>query len=143
MNSCSFIGRLGKDAELQQAGNSQVCRFNIASDTGFGDKKATIWINCSLWGKRGQSLQQYLLKATKVLVIGEVSESEYNGKKYLQLNVNQIEMLGERQQQGAQQQGAQQQFQQPVQQQGAQQQFQQPTQQSDFNPFDTVNGVPF
>jgi len=144
MNSCTFIGNVGKDAELAQAGNSQVCKFSIANTTGFGDKKATIWISCSLWGKRGQSLSQYLVKGTKVLVIGELSEIEYNNKTYLNLNVNQIEMLGERQQ-GQQGQQGQQQYNQQEQSGQGQPQYAQPGQQSqsEFNPFDTINGNPF
>jgi len=148
MNNCMFVGRLGKEAELAQAGNSQVCRFSVATDTGFGDKKATMWVSCNLWGKRGQSLSQYLVKGTKVMVIGELSETEYNGKKYLNLNVNQIEMLGERQQEQSNQQygaqpTAQPQYGQQTQQPQAQAQPQQ-TQQGSFDPFNSVGtGDPF
>jgi len=155
MNSCMFVGNLGNDAELTQAGNSQVCKFSVATSTGFGDKKANMWVACNLWGKRGQSLQQYLSKGTKVLVVGELSENEYNGKKYLNLNVNQVELLGERQQ-GGQQQGDQSYGQPAQQQQGGQsygqhvqQPAQQPAQQGQtggqgaFNPFDSLNGNVF
>jgi len=145
MNNCMFVGRLGKEAELAQAGNSQVCRFSVATDSGYGDKKVTMWVSCNLWGKRGQSLAQYLVKGTKVMVIGELSETEYNGKKYLNLNVNQIEMLGERQQEGSQQQqyGTQQpQAQYNPQAQPAVQA--QPAQQGAFDPFNSVNSdIPF
>jgi len=141
MNNCMFVGRLGKEAELAQAGNSQVCRFSVAADSGYGDKKVTMWISCNLWGKRGQSLVQYLIKGTKVMVIGELSETEYNGKKYLNLNVNQIEMLGERQQESSQQQYG---TQQPQAQYNQQAQPTQQNQQESFDPFNSVGvGLPF
>jgi len=146
MNSCSFIGNLGKDAEMQQAGNSTICKFSIANSVGYGDKKTTMWISCNLWGVRGQKLQPHLVKGMKVLVIGELSQTEYNSKTYLNLNVNQVELLSDRQQQS--QAAPAQQYSQPQAQpaqQYAQPQAAQPAQQQgEFNPFDSIpGGVPF
>ena len=105
MINVTVAGRLGKDAELRQAGSSQVCSFSVAGDTGFGDKKQSHWFNCSLWGNQGAALQQYLLKGQQVTVIGEFSEREYEGKAYKELRVNSIELQGggQGQQQGQQQ----------------------------------------
>ena len=50
MNSCVFVGRLGRDAELKNVNDSSLLVFNVASDVGFGDKKNTIWVECNLWG---------------------------------------------------------------------------------------------
>lgn len=102
MINVTVAGRLGKDAELRQAGNSQVCSFSVAGDTGFGDKKQSHWFNCSLWGNQGAALQQYLLKGQQVTVIGEYSEREYEGKAYKELRVNSIELQGGGQSQGQQ-----------------------------------------
>lgn len=87
------IGNLGKDAEVRQAGSSTVCGFGVAAKVGFGDKAKTIWIDCSIWGKRAESqLPQYLKKGTKVTVIGEMNEREYNGKTYLTCDVHTIDL---------------------------------------------------
>ena len=87
------IGNLGKDAEVRQAGSSTVCGFSVAAKVGFGDKAKTIWIDCSIWGKRAESqLPQYLKKGTKVTVIGEMNEREYNGKTYLTCDVHTIDL---------------------------------------------------
>ena len=94
MITVTVAGRLGKDAELRQAGNSQVCSFSVASDTGFGDRKQTHWFNCSLWGRQGEALAQYLKKGSQVTITGEYSEREYEGKQYKELRVNQIELQG-------------------------------------------------
>lgn len=94
MINVTVAGRLGKDAELRQAGSSQVCSFSVAGDTGFGDKKQSHWFNCSLWGNQGAALQRYLLKGQQVTVIGEFSEREYEGKTYKELRVNSIELQG-------------------------------------------------
>ncbi len=87
MISITLAGRLGKNAETRQAGNSTVTGFSVAGDTGFGDRKQSHWFECSLWGKRGEAMQQYLQKGQEVVVIGEYSEREYNGKQYKELNV--------------------------------------------------------
>lgn len=119
MINVTVAGRLGKDAETRQAGNSSVTGFSVAGDTGFGDRKQSHWFNCSLWGKRGEAMQQYLTKGQEVVVIGEYSEREYNGKQYKELNVLDVKLMGGSQSQGQQQnnrqQGNQQQRQAPQQ----------------------------
>ena len=94
MITVTIAGRLTKDAELRQAGNSQVCGFSVAADTGFGDKKQAYFFSCSLWGNQGAALQRYLLKGQQVTVVGEFSEREYEGKAYKELRVNSIELQG-------------------------------------------------
>lgn len=119
MINVTLAGRVGKDAETRQAGNSSVTGFSVAGDTGFGDRKQSHWFNCSLWGKRGEAMQQYLSKGQEVVVIGEYSEREYNGNKYKELNVLDVKLMGSSQSQGQQQNN---------QQQGNQQQRQAPQQ---------------
>ena len=103
MINVTVAGRVGKDAETRQAGNSSVTGFSVAGDTGFGDRKQSHWFNCSLWGKRGEAMQQYLTKGQEVVVIGEYSEREYNGKQYKELNVLDVKLMGGSQSQGQQQ----------------------------------------
>lgn len=128
MITVTLAGRLGKDAELRQAGQSNVCSFSVAGDTGFGNNKQSHWFNCSLWGAQGQALQPYLVKGQEVVIVGEFSEREYQGKFYKELRVNSIKLMGSKpEQQGQTQQQA------PQQQQpqawGQQQQAPQPMQQ--------------
>lgn len=91
----AFItGRLGKDAEIRQAGRDNVCSFSVASGRKVKGEEQTTWISCSLWGKRGETLGQYLSKGTKVAVSGELSTREHNGKTYLELRVSEIDLMG-------------------------------------------------
>ncbi len=108
MINVTVAGRLGKDAETRQAGSSSVTGFSVAGDTGFGDRKQSHWFECSLWGKRGEAMQQYLQKGQEVVVIGEFSEREYNGKQYKELNVLDVKLMGGQPQQQGQQQSQQQ-----------------------------------
>ena len=93
-NSLSFVGRLGKDAETREAGSTTVTSFSIANNVGFGDRKQTLWYDCSLWGKQGERMAQYLKKGTMVFVSGEFSEKEYKDKIYKQLEVKCIDFAG-------------------------------------------------
>jgi len=96
MISATVVGNLGRDAELKTVGNGSVLAFAVASERKSKGEKVTTWVSCSLWGSRGESLAQYLTKGTKVAVTGELStrESAKTGKTYLEVRVDQIELLG-------------------------------------------------
>lgn len=81
MNSWSFTGNLGADAETRttQSGDA-VVNFSVGVKSGYGDKATTTWARCSMFGKRGQAVAQYLLKGQLVGVTGEMSVREYQKK---------------------------------------------------------------
>lgn len=115
MNSLNIIGRIGKDAVLRSTQSDQVLGFSVAFDSGFGEKKQTIWLDCSLWGKRGASVADYLKKGKQVGVTGELGTREHDGKTYLTLRVADVTLIGSkdgdqksepRQQSASQQSGA-------------------------------------
>ena len=87
-------GNLGRDAELRQAGKDQVCSFSVASSRKSRGEEQTTWVRCSLWGKRAEALAKYLTKGSKVAVSGELSSHEYDGKTYIELRVQEIELMG-------------------------------------------------
>lgn len=78
VNVWTFSGNLGADAELGSTPSGEkVCRFRVASKSGYGDRAKTDWVDCSYWGKRGESVAQYLKKGGKVTVSGELQLSEF------------------------------------------------------------------
>lgn len=74
--------RIGRDAELRTAGQSSV--INLAMAYGYGKKESggdrpTQWIDASLWGKRAEALEQYLVKGQQVYaVINDVHIETYD-----------------------------------------------------------------
>ena len=79
MNICIFSGRLTKDAETRYTQSGKcVCSFGLAVDTGFGDNKKTVFLNCSVWNK--EALAQYLTKGKPVIVHGEYTEREWQAQ---------------------------------------------------------------
>jgi single-strand DNA-binding protein len=98
MNLGIFGGRLGKDAELNRRTTGEpVLNFSLAVDVGTKQDPKTMWIECALWGKRGEALQQYLIKGTKVTVTGRVSLDEYTARDgakrtAMRVTVNEIDL---------------------------------------------------
>lgn len=103
MNIYSFTGRLGRDAEQRfSQGGLAICSFTVAVDYGYGDKKGTNWVRCSLFGKRAEGgLPQYLKKGTQVAVTGELQIREYddrdgNKRTSVDVNVSNVDLIGGR-----------------------------------------------
>lgn len=146
MNVFTAMGRLGRDSQTNQtSGGTAVCNFALAVDSGYGDNKQTVWLDCSLWGKRAEGgLPDYLVKGVQVVVSGELGTREYqdgNGqtRQAVTLRVNGLSLAGgvQGQQQAKPQSQQQQRTQAPVPQQAAQQ----TTQSQAFDDFD--DDIPF
>ncbi len=64
-------GRLTRDSSQNfTADGTPVLGFSVATDAGYGDNKHPVYLGCSLWGKRAESLHPYLKKGTAVTIIG-------------------------------------------------------------------------
>lgn len=98
MNNITVAGQLGKDAEIKYMPNGDaVASFSVADSQ--GKDKPTIWWNCSMFGKRAESLSQYLLKGSAVTVSGNVTEREWTDKeggkrKSMDIRVSDIALQG-------------------------------------------------
>ena len=97
MKSITIAGNVTKDAELRTAGNDKVLGFSVAVSEGFGDKKRTLFFDCSLWGKRGETLSSMITKGGKVVVTGDLSTREHNGKTYLIIRANDVTLMSGKQ----------------------------------------------
>lgn len=102
MNIFSATGNLGKDAEQRHTANGDsIVTFSLPVKSGFGDKAKTAWVRCSLFGKRGESVLQYLVKGQLVGVSGEFSMNEWvnkEGQKVStpEIRVNELDLLGKK-----------------------------------------------
>lgn len=105
---CKLIGlaRLGDDARLRQAGSGDsVANLSLAFNYGKKDahgKQPTTWVDASLWGKRADSLAQYLVKGQQVFVVmSDVHIETYEGKNgqghKLVARIDDIQFAGSRQ----------------------------------------------
>jgi single-strand DNA-binding protein len=100
MNVITIVGGLGRDAELKYLNNGDpICNFSVADSQ--GRDKGTIWWNCTLFGKRGEALAQYLTKGQSVTVVGTITEREWQDKegakrKSMDVRVSEIALQGGR-----------------------------------------------
>jgi single-strand DNA-binding protein len=103
MNSFNAIGRVGKDAQTRfTQGGEPVTGWSLAVDSGYGDKKQTLWLDCSLWGKRGEKVAEYITKGSQLGVSGELGSREHDGKTYLTLRVGEVSLIGGKPESGRQ-----------------------------------------
>ena len=105
MNQITVAGTLGRDAEVRYLNSGDaVCNFSVADSQ--GHDKPTIWWNCTLFGKRAESLSQYLTKGQSVTVVGQVSEREFqdkngNHRKAMDVRVQDLALQGGRREQSS------------------------------------------
>jgi single-strand DNA-binding protein len=98
-----IVGRLTRDAELKYTNSGQaVCHFSVA--TGSRRKKGDQWVEESnfwdvdLWGKQGESINQYLTKGKLVAVEGSMRQDkwEQDGQtsSKIIISANSVQLLG-------------------------------------------------
>lgn len=95
MSNFKELVRIGKDAVTRQTqGGKSVTGFSAAFDNGWGDRKQTVWLDCSMWGDRGEKLAQYLTKGSQIVVEGDIGTREHDGKTYITLDVREVKLTG-------------------------------------------------
>lgn len=98
----TVVGRLTRDAEARYTqGGTPYCRFSVASN--YGKKVGDQWeeevsfFDFTLWGKRAESLLQYLVKGQQIAVSGKLRqdrwESEGEKKSRVSFFVDDLQLL--------------------------------------------------
>lgn len=97
MNKVIISGNLVKDMEVTTTKKTDIGNFTIANNRGYGDEQRTTFVRCSLFGKRVESMEKYLVKGAKVLITGvldivskEIDEEYVN---FTNVIVDEIEIL--------------------------------------------------
>lgn len=98
MQILTIAGTCGRDAVLRTTqGGDKVLGFSLAVDNGkdkSGNKRDATWYDCSIWGKRAESLERHITKGAKLALTGRPSAREYEGKVYLGISVNELTFMG-------------------------------------------------
>jgi single-strand DNA-binding protein len=78
MNLCIFEGNLTRDPELSQAGETNVVRFTIASNTKRGKgKERTAFVNCEAWDKGADLIAKHFKRGKPIRVFAECLTDKY------------------------------------------------------------------
>ena len=103
INNVTLVGRLTRDAELRYTNSGMaICRISLAINrrkkTGEGWSDEPNFFDVVLWGKTGESLNQYLQKGKQVAVQGELRQSrwEQDGQTRSKVEVHavNVQLLG-------------------------------------------------
>lgn len=97
MNNFNAIGRVGRDAVTRYThAGKPVTGWALAVDKGWGDNKQTVWLDCTLWGERGEKVAQHITKGSQLGITGEIGTREHDGKTYVTLEVRDVTLIGKR-----------------------------------------------
>jgi single-strand DNA-binding protein len=103
LNHVVLIGRLTRDAELKYTANGMaVCKFSIAVNRRRKNGDQCVdeanFFDIVLWGKQGESLNQYLVKGKLVGVDGELRQDRWEqdgqNRSKVEIVANNIQLLG-------------------------------------------------
>ena len=103
LNHVVLIGRLTRDAELKYtAGGQAVCKFSIAVNR--RKKNGDQWedeanfFDVVVWGRQGESLNQYLVKGKMVGVNGELRQDRWQqdgqNRSKVEIVADYLQLLG-------------------------------------------------
>ena len=103
INHVVLVGRLTRDAELKYtAGGQAVCKFSVAVNrrrkNGDQWEDEANYFDVVLWGRQGESLNQYLLKGKSIGVDGELRQDRWQqdgqNRSKVEIVANNIQLLG-------------------------------------------------
>ncbi len=91
MNTIFFTGNVGKDAEVRTVNGTDVCNFNVAVKQGFSRDAKIEWYRVAVWGQRGASLAQHIVKGAKVAVVGDLEIGSHDGKPQFNVRAHEVD----------------------------------------------------
>lgn len=79
-------GRLGRDPELKQVGQNQVCKLAVATSERWNDQSGqrqekTTWHNVEYWGKQAENVAKFFKKGDEIFVMGDVASDEWTDQQ--------------------------------------------------------------
>ena len=102
----TVVGNLTDDPELRfTASGAAVANFTVASTPRFFDKQTNEWkdgdalfLRCSVWRQAAENVAESLVKGSRVMVSGELSQRDYekDGQKHYttEVKADKVVLLG-------------------------------------------------
>lgn len=103
INKVFLVGRLVRDAEMKYtSGGMAISKFAIAVNRSVkkGDKweDEASFLDCAMFGKRAESVNQYLVKGQQVAIEGQLIQQrwEKDGQNHskIEINVDNLQLVG-------------------------------------------------
>ena len=100
INKIIVSGHLTRDSELRRTRNDKaVLNFCVAMNGGYKSSVSGEWVDkvcfieCTIFGKRAESLHEYLKRGIKVCVLGKIDEQTWEDKKTGQIKRKHVIMV--------------------------------------------------
>lgn len=110
VNKAILVGRLGADPDLKEAAGKQICKFSIATNEVWTDKKgqkqeSVEWHHVVTWDRMAENCGKYLSKGSQVYVEGKIQTRKYddekgNTKYFTEIIARDIKFLSSRKEDG-------------------------------------------
>ena len=98
-NQVVMAGHLTKDPEVKElASGDTVCNFRIAVNSGYKEKKETLFIDTSCWNNQAINCGKYLKKGRNVMISGRLKQDEWqdsegNTQRRMSIVAQQVQFL--------------------------------------------------
>ena len=81
MNLVAIMGRLTRDPEINDSGNTKVARYTLAINRRGRDKEAADYPQVVCFGKSAEWAEKWLKKGMKITVTGRIQTGKYINRK--------------------------------------------------------------
>ena len=100
------VGRAPESGMTQGQNPTQRARFSLAVNRKQGDQDATDWFDVTFFGKQAETIVRHVQKGSPLYVVGELSVTEKDGKRYLDVRGLSWKFAGPKPQGGEQRSGS-------------------------------------
>ena len=103
LNHVTLIGRLTRDPELKQIGETSVAKFSLAVGSSYKSngeiKKEASFFDCEVWGKLADVLGEYASKGKQIAIAGKLKQETWDGQdgkknSKIKIRVENFQLLG-------------------------------------------------
>lgn len=77
MNQVILMGRLTRDPEIRQSGETKIARYTLAVDRFSREEKKADFINCVAFNRYADFAERYLHQGIKVAITGRIQTGSY------------------------------------------------------------------
>jgi len=81
MNTCSFVGRIGRIEGKTSAAGKAVTKFSVAVQR---SKEEVVWVNAVAFGSSAEFISKYFEKGDVIGITSEYTENAYTDKEGVQ-----------------------------------------------------------
>lgn len=81
MNVVIISGRLAKDPEIRENGETKLARYTLAVRRSFKGAQNTDWLNCVAFGRLADNAEKFLKKGMLINVTGRIQTSTYTNRE--------------------------------------------------------------